>query len=218
MKPKISPSILAAEIINLKHILKKLSTEKIDFLHIDVMDGHFVPQLSFGEQIASEIKNNSKIPLDVHLMVDKPEQEIPKYFNIKPAHIVFHFEANLFPIRLLQEIRKYKIKGGIALNPTTPVSAIEPLIEYLDIILIMSVEPGFYGQSFLPASLKKLKETKKLVGDRPIQISMDGGIKADNIRHIAEIGIDFFVAGSAVFKNESIEKNIQNFENALNFG
>lgn len=216
---QISPSILAAELSNFKNILTALPQQEIDLLHMDVMDGHFVPQLSFGEQIVKEISSYSSIPLDVHLMVSNPEQEVPKYFELKPQQIVFHLEATHFSIRLLEQIKAEGIKAGVALNPSTSPLLLEPILDYLDVVLIMSVEPGFYGQAFIPASLEKIRNLKELISTRDISIGIDGGVKKENIIEIAKSGIDFFVAGSAVFGgSKDTITNIRNLKALANDG
>ncbi|MBI3396363.1 MAG: ribulose-phosphate 3-epimerase [Spirochaetia bacterium] len=211
---KISPSILAANLIDLKSVLGQMDPALVDLIHMDVMDGHFVPQLSFGEAYSKAVKEAVAIPLDVHLMVSRPELEIPKYFDLNPYVITFHLEATNFPIRLAQLIRSKGIKAGISLNPGTPVSALEPALDDIDMVLIMSVEPGFYGQKFIPQSMRKLEALKTLIGSRPIEVEIDGGVSVDNIRSLKEKGVGIAVAGAAVFKGGSVNDNVRALKSA----
>lgn len=204
----LSPSILATELISLADRFPELEENQTEFLHLDVMDGNFVPQLSFGEKIAAEIRKRSSIPLDVHLMVEHPEREVPKYLEMQPAGITFHLEATDFAIRLSQEIRRAGIRTGIALNPSTPVHLLEPLLDHIDWILIMSVEPGFYGQAFIPSCLEKVRRARELIGGRDIYLSVDGGINSETIQPVYAAGADIVVAGSAVFRGDSISSNM----------
>jgi len=184
----------------MKRTLESMDPTLFDLLHMDVMDGHFVPQLSYGEAYVAEIKKETDIPLDVHLMVSNPEREVPKYFALKPYNITFHVEATAFAVRLLSSIREQGIRSGIALNPGTPVSCLKPLIPYTDLFLIMSIEPGYYGQSFLPASYDRIRELRDMAPDSEIEV--DGGINEEVARQLALLGVDIVVAGSYVFKSD----------------
>ncbi|MES0489419.1 MAG: ribulose-phosphate 3-epimerase [Leptospirales bacterium] len=218
---KIAPSILAAPMTSLQETLKKLDPEVVDYLHLDVMDGHFVPQISFGEAICKEIAGISKIPLDVHLMVSNPGVEVPKYFklgDVKPEFITFHYETTDFPIRLAQTIRDAGIKPGLAINPVTPVEELENLYPYFDMFLIMSIEPGFYGQSFLPNALERLQkfnELRKVCSKKYnhfAELQVDGGVSDKNIEALKEVGVDISVAGSFVFKSENPNERVQSLK------
>jgi ribulose-phosphate 3-epimerase len=204
---KIAPSLLAAPLTKLSETLKTLVKGETDFLHLDVMDGHFVPQLSYGEAICEAIGKETDVPLDVHLMVSKPESEVPKYFSMKPHFITFHYETTSFPVRLAQSIRKMGIKAGLAVNPVTPIESIIDLIPYFDMFLIMSIEPGFYGQSFLENSYDRIARFSKLRNQYcsktggEIVIEVDGGVTDKNIRQLKDVGVDICVAGSFVFKS-----------------
>ncbi len=204
---KISPSILAADLIGLRGILKEMNPSVIDLIHLDVMDGHFVPQLSFGESYSKAVKEATPIPLDVHLMVSNPEREVPKYFELAPHNITFHAEATNNPIRLAQSIRAEKIRAGICLNPSTPAGALEPLLDNIDFVLLMSVEPGFYGQKFIPAVMRKIRTVAEMIRGRDIELEVDGGIGPDNIHELAEAGVQICVAGAAVFKTGNVNDN-----------
>lgn len=203
---KIAPSILAAPLTKLSDTLKTLKKEEVDFLHLDVMDGHFVPQLSYGEAICEAIAKETNVPLDVHLMVAAPEKEVPKYFAMKPEYITFHYETTSFPIRLAQSIRSQGIKVGLAINPVTPIEAIVDLIPYFDMFLIMSIEPGFYGQSFLEISYDRIKRFSDArdkycaKNSAEVLIQVDGGVNDQNIRLLKDVGVNICVAGSFVFK------------------
>lgn len=206
---KISPSILAADLTDLKRILETMDPEIVDLIHIDVMDGHFVPAISFGELYTSTVKKHTPIPLDVHLMVTNPDLEIPKYYDLEPFNITFHLEATNFPIRLAQEIRKRGIRAGIALNPGTPIRDLEAVLDHIDLILLMSVEPGFYGQKFIPSVLDKIKECSSMIKGREILLQVDGGIGPENIRILNESGVHISVAGSAGFKGGDVNQNVR---------
>lgn len=198
--------------MDLGRTLESMDPALIDYIHLDVMDGHFVPQLSFGELYSKQISQATDIPLDVHLMTDQPAVEIPKYFELQPYNITFHLEATHFPIRLAQMIRAEGIKAGVALNPGTPVDALLPILGEIDLILIMSVEPGYYGQSFIPGTLDKLTRLRQILADqaavaRPIEVEVDGGVGTQNIGVLAGLGVDLVVAGSACFRGGDVNGN-----------
>jgi ribulose-phosphate 3-epimerase len=209
---KISASILASPLTSLASVLPKLKYSAIDYIHLDVMDGNFVPQLSFGEAYCKEISQHTKIPLDVHLMVTNPEREVPKYYALNPEYITFHRETTSFPIRLAEDIRKNGSKVGIALNPGTSVKSIEDCIPYIDLILIMTVEPGFYGQSFVKSGFEKIIRAKEIIGSYPIKIEVDGGVNETNIKQLKEFGVEICVAGSALFKDGKPNENAMNLK------
>lgn len=217
---ELSPSILAADLTDLKSLLPVLEKE-VEMLHLDVMDGHFVPQLSFGEGYAKFIRKNTAMPLDVHLMVDRPELEVPKYYEFSPRNITFHAEATHFPVRLAREIRKQGILAGLSLNPGTPVSAIEQIAGEFDLFLIMSVEPGFYGQSFIDFCLDKVRQLDNIRKERAdcnFFIEADGGISASNVSSVIEAGADWIVAGSALFNggdSDALVSNVKAMRDAV---
>ena len=213
---KISASILATQITKLSATLPLLSHDSIDYIHMDVMDGNFVPQISFGEAITAEVKNLTNIPLDVHLMVVNPEREVPKYYKYKPEYITFHIETTSFGVRLAEDIRGNGSKVGISLNPSTPISLIENLLPYIDLVLLMTVDPGFYGQSFVRSGMNKIAKTKELVKGTNILLEVDGGVGLGNIQELNSLGVDICVAGSAVFKNGDPNQNGTLLKQAIN--
>ena len=208
---QISISILAGELINLKSTLQQLDSQLVDLIHLDVMDGSFVPQLSFGESYATEVaKASNNIPLDIHLMVAQPEREVPKYLQLKPRFLTFHIEATTAPVRLAQSIREAGIGCGIALSPATPVTMLAPvLLAEIDLIVLMSVEPGYYGQKFLEGSLAKVRQLKEYLAERNIKIEVDGGIGRQNIVQLKEAGADIVVSGAACFQTPDVNANVR---------
>ncbi len=214
---KISPSILAADLTDLKSVLLAMDPAMVDYIHLDVMDGHFVPTLSFGEAYAAHIKRHTAIPLDVHLMVDRPAEHIPRYFELDPFNITFHIEATNNPIRLAQLIRERGIKAGIALNPGTPVETLLPVLDYIDLVLLMSVEPGYYGQKFLPHSLERARALAAMTRERRILLEVDGGVGPGNIRALAEAGCQIFVAGSSCFAAGDVNASANELKMAAAF-
>ncbi|GBF37652.1 ribulose-phosphate 3-epimerase [Leptospira johnsonii] len=204
---KISASILATQLTALASTVPNFKKEGIDLVHMDVMDGNFVPQISFGEAINKEIKAMTQIPLDVHLMVEKPENHVHKYYELNPYCITFHTETTRFPIRLAQEIKKNGPKVGVSLNPGTPVSVLETLLPYIDLVLIMTVEPGFYGQKFVDGGMDKIRKTKSLISNYPIELEVDGGVNDTNIKELAQAGVDICVVGAGLFKSGDPSEN-----------
>ncbi len=211
MPARISPSILAAPLARLAEAAKQIEQAGCEYIHIDVMDGHFVPALTFGEQITAAIAAETSVALDVHLMVSRPEIEAPKYFALKPQIITFHYEATTAPIRLAELIRAQGIRAGIALNPRTPVSALKDIIHAFDLVLFMSIEPGFYGQKFIESSwtrleeLNQLKQSERAKG-RSLEIEIDGGVSDQNCQRLTSGGVDILVSGSYLFKGDMRER------------
>ncbi|TGK86731.1 ribulose-phosphate 3-epimerase [Leptospira noumeaensis] len=197
---KISASILAAKLTGLSEELPTYKQENIDLIHIDVMDGNFVPQISFGEAFTKEVKSHTQIPLDVHLMVSNPELHVPKYFDLNPYCITFHIETTNFSVRLAEEIRKAGIKVGVSLNPQTPPESISQILPYLDLVLLMTVDPGFYGQSFVKSGFEKIAAVRKLTKPYNIELEVDGGVNESNMEELAKLGVDITVVGSGLYK------------------
>ena len=215
---KIAPSLLSANFTNIKKDIKMVEDGGADLLHIDVMDGHFVPNITFGPFIVKAIKKVATIPLDVHLMIENPGDYVDAFCDAGADYLTVHVEATSHLHRVLQQIKAKGVKVGVSLNPHTPLSAIEEVLGDLDIILIMAVNPGFGGQSFIKNTLDKLKRLKKILKERNlehIEINVDGGIKLENIKEISNAGCDIFVSGSGIFKATDPQEMIGLMKEAL---
>ncbi len=215
----LAPSILSANFIDLKNQIESVIAGGADLLHIDVMDGHFVPNLTFGPFIIKQIKKNFNIPLDVHLMISNPENYIEEYISAGADYLTFHFETVKHIHRYIEKIKQLGAKAGLAINPHTSVYELEEILLYLDMILVMSVNPGFGGQKFIPSSIQKIKKLTKLIEElklpaKPL-IEIDGGINLDNIEILAKEGVDIFVAGSSIFNTPDILTATKEFKNKL---
>jgi len=215
---KIAPSILSADFARLGEQIELVDKAGADVIHVDVMDGHFVPNITIGPLIVSAIRPVTDLPLDVHLMIENPDRYIEAFAGAGADYITVHVEACPHLHRSLQAIRELGVKAGVALNPHTPVSAVAEALDVLDLILIMSVNPGFGGQKFIPRALHKLKATRELLtatGMGHIEVEVDGGVKSGNIREIAEAGAEILVAGSAIFKAPDPAEAIREMKSLL---
>ncbi len=204
----ISPSILAADFASLGDEIRAIEAGGADWVHVDVMDGHFVPNISFAFPVMASIRKVTALPFDVHLMISPADPYLSAFAAAGADIITVHAEAGPHLDRSLQAIRALGKKAGVALNPATPVSVLENVIDRLDLILIMTVNPGFGGQSFIPATLDKIRQAKALAAGRAIDIEVDGGITAANAADVVRAGANVLVAGSAIFSNKKHAENI----------
>ncbi len=218
MKKQISPSLLSADFFNLENQLKSLQKSGMEFVHIDVMDGHFVPNITIGPLICNAIaKHMPELKLDIHLMIENPDDYIDSFAKSNPYIIYFHQETENHIDRVISHIKSYGIKAGITLNPATPISTIEQILPIADSVLIMSVNPGFGGQKFIPYCKDKIEKLYRLKEElNPnMFISVDGGVNSENIQSIAKAGADLIVAGSAVFSG-NYNENFKKLTNLIN--
>lgn len=211
---KISTSILSSDFSKLGEEIKKVEKGGADYIHLDVMDGVFVPNITFGPPVIKNIRNITDIPFDVHLMIDRPERYIEEFAKAGSDIITVHEESTTHLHRTIQSIKGYGKKAGVSLNPSTPIENIEYVLEDLDMVLIMTVNPGFGGQSFIPAMERKIKHLRKIIDDRKldVKIEVDGGIKLNNAREVMDYGVDILVIGSDIFKADDITKRVKMFK------
>ncbi len=206
----IAPSILSADFTRLKEEIQAVETAGADWIHADVMDGHFVPNLTFGPMVVEAVRRSTALPIDVHLMIHEPDRYIPDFAKAGATYISVHAETCAHLNRTVQLIRDCGARPGVVLNPATPVETLQWILEYLDFVLVMSVNPGFGGQRFIPNSIAKIALLKKMITDKGLQtlIQVDGGVSPQTIADIAAAGADVFVAGSAIFNSPDYRRTI----------
>jgi len=210
---KIAPSILSADFLKLGDEVKAAAEAGADLIHVDIMDGHFVPNITIGSAIVEAVNTATSLPLDVHLMIEQPEKYLKDFIAAGADYVTVHYEASVHLHRTVQMIKEQGIKAGVSLNPATSVWALEHILPDIDYVLLMSVNPGFGGQSYIPQTTDKIKILKNLLGEKgiPALIEVDGGIKLDNAAEVVSAGADILVMGSAFFHSKDYGKFIKQF-------
>jgi ribulose-phosphate 3-epimerase len=208
---KISPSILSADFSKLGEEVAAAEKAGAAMIHIDVMDGHFVPNITIGPLVVKAIRNVTKLAFDVHLMIENPDRYIKEFADSGADIITVHQEASMHLHRTIQNIKECGAKAGVSINPATPLCSIEPILPYLDMVLIMSVNPGFGGQKFISRSIQKIKQLKEMISDRglDIEIEVDGGVTVDNVSEVHWAGADIVVMGSAFYNSENYAATVE---------
>jgi len=200
---RIAPSLLSADFMRLGEEIKAAEAAGVDMLHLDIMDGHFVPNITIGPFVVEAIKKATRLPLDVHLMIEEPDRYITDFVKAGADYLTVHIEASVHLHRTVHWIKDSGVKAGVSLNPATPVWGLDHILADLDLVLLMSVNPGFGGQSFIPQVLSKIKTMKNMLRERDLRtpVEVDGGVKYDNAREVADAGADILVMGSAFFSS-----------------
>ncbi len=217
MKPIISPSLLSTDFGNLERDIIMINQSEADWLHLDIMDGVFVPNITFGMPVISAIKKIAEKPLDVHLMITQPERYLADFKNAGADCLSVHWEASIHLHRTIHAIKDLDMLAGVALNPHTPISSLQDIIQELDFVLIMSVNPGFGGQEFIKRSFARITELKEMIEkyNSNAMIEVDGGVNKDNAADLVEAGADILVAGNAIFKSSNPLETISELRNCL---
>jgi ribulose-phosphate 3-epimerase len=216
----IAPSILSADFSKLGEEIKAVEAAGADWIHVDVMDGHFVPNLTIGPLIAEAVRRVTDLPMDVHLMIENPDQYLEDFAKAGATYLTVHPEACYHLHRTLQAIKGYGVKAGVSLNPSTPLSALDWVLEDIDLVLIMSVNPGFGGQAFIPQAVQKIRDLKGVMEARNLDtiIAVDGGVNEGTIQQVAEAGANVFVAGSAIFGTPDYGQTISRLRSLISGG
>jgi ribulose-phosphate 3-epimerase len=215
---KLAPSILSADFARLGEQIAEVVRAGADYIHVDVMDGHFVPNITIGAPVVAAIRSVTSLPLDVHLMIERPERYISDFVEAGADIITVHVEASPHLRSTIEAIKDLGVKAGVSLNPPTPIGAVEEIIAHVDLVLVMSVNPGFGGQSFMPETLPRIADMRKLLdnGKLGAELEVDGGINADNARGIVEAGADVLVAGNSVFKaRDGVQRALRRLREAV---
>ncbi|WP_299229184.1 ribulose-phosphate 3-epimerase [Sulfurihydrogenibium sp.] len=213
----LAPSILSADFSILGQQIKEVEEAGADIIHLDIMDGRYVPNITFGPPVVESIRKITDLPFDAHLMIVEPEKYIPDFIKAGVNMISFHMDATIHAHRVVDMIKSNDVKAGVVLNPATPVNTLEEIIHYIDYVLIMSVNPGFGGQKFIPQTAEKVKKLKLLMEETnrtDILIEIDGGVNQENINYLSMLGVNIFVAGNAVFKG-NIKENVINLKRKM---
>ena len=215
---RLAPSILSADFSKLGEEISTIEKAGADIIHVDVMDGHFVPNISYGAVVMKSLLGKTKMPFDVHLMIENVDRYIDEFVTEKTEYITVHQEVCMHLHRTIDHIKSKGIKAGVSINPATPISSLENILEYVDLVLVMSVNPGFGGQKFIESSLEKIRKLKRIREENRYNfvIEVDGGVNLENGRKLVKAGADILVAGSSVFAADDVVKRVEKFKEMLN--
>lgn len=215
---RLAPSILSADFSKLGEEISTIEKAGADIIHVDVMDGHFVPNISYGAVVMKSLLGKTKMPFDVHLMIENVDRYIDEFVTENTEYITVHQEVCMHLHRTIDHIKSKGIKAGVSINPATPISSLENILEYVDLVLVMSVNPGFGGQKFIESSLEKIRKLKRIREENRYNfvIEVDGGVNLENARKLVKAGADILVAGSSVFAADDVVKRVEKFKEMLN--